>query len=348
MRWNDVWISAAAASLGRAEPTGQAVADGRYPEKDHDGDGYLAVRVVDQGPAVDLAVAAGQLALGRSGHRPEEFALVTHSHVGFQGLDDFASAAHVQRRTVGGAAIATEVRQASNGGLAALELAAAYLSAGPGRPAALLTTSDVFRPPAYDRWGTSGTLYGDGGTALVLSRTTGVARLLSSVSVADTSHEGLQTGDEAWAEASGGNGWPIDTASRIAGYVRQHGEEVFVDLVRRIFDAERQTVEGALDDAGLRPADIAWWVFPNMGLSLTDWDARAAIGVDPARTTWPWGRRTGHLGAGDQFAAVAHLLESRRVRAGDRVLVNGAGTGFTFTSAVLEIQAEPDWPTTAE
>ncbi|MEK8107765.1 hypothetical protein NKG94_27020 [Micromonospora sp. M12] len=170
MRWNDVWISAAAASLGHAESTETAVADGRYQQKDRDGDGYLAVRVVDEGPAVELAVAAGQLALHRSGRRPEEFALVTHSHVGFQGLDDFASAAHVQQRTVGGAATATEVRQASNGGMAALELTAAYLSADPGRPAALLTTSDVFHPPTYDRWGTSGTLYGDGGTALVLSR----------------------------------------------------------------------------------------------------------------------------------------------------------------------------------
>ncbi|TDB81632.1 ketoacyl-ACP synthase III family protein [Micromonospora sp. KC721] len=348
MRWNDVFIGAAAASLGHAESTDQAVADGRYPEKDRDGDGYLSVRVVDHGPAVDLAVAAGRLAVDRSGHRPEEFALVTHSHVGFQGLDDFASAAHVQRRTIGGPAVATEVRQASNGGMAALELAAAYLSADPGRPAALLTTSDVFHPPAYDRWGTSGTLYGDGGTALVLSRGAGVARLLSSVSLADTSHEGLQVGDEPWTEVSGGNGWPIDTGARIAGYVRQHGEEIFIDLVRRIFDAERRTVQGALADADVDPADIAWWVFPNMGLSLTDWDARAALGVNRDRTTWPWGRRCGHLGAGDQFAALAYLLESRRVRVGDRVLVNGAGTGFTFTSAVLEIQAEPEWTISAD
>jgi len=348
MRWNDVWISAAGASLGRAESTETAVADGHYQEKDRDGDGYLAVRVVDEGPAVELAVAAGQLAVERSGRRPEEFALVTHSHVGFQGLDDFASAAYVQRRTVGGPATATEVRQASNGGMAALELAAAYLSADPGRPAALLTTSDLFHPPTYNRWSTSGTLFGDGGTALVLSRGTGVARLLASVSVADTSHEGLQRGDEPWTGVSGGNGWPIDTEARIAGYVRQHGEDVFVDLVRRIFEAERLTVEGALADAGVTAADIALWVFPNMGLSLTDWDARASIGVDPELTTWPWGQRTGHLGAGDQFAALAHLLESRRVRAGDLVLVNGAGSGFTFTSAVLEIQAEPEWTTSAE
>ncbi|MEK8107766.1 hypothetical protein NKG94_27025 [Micromonospora sp. M12] len=112
-------------------------------------------------------------------------------------------------------------------------------------------------------------------------------RLLSSVSVADTSHEGLQRGDEPWTGVSGGNGWPIDTEARIAGYVRQHGRRS-----SWTWSGGSSTPSvgrsRALADAGVNAADIAWWVFPNMGRSLTDWDARASIGVDLERTTWPW------------------------------------------------------------
>lgn len=347
MRWDDVFINAVAASLGRRESTAAAVADGRYDADEMKASGFLSVSVSETVPPVDLAVDAGRLAMERAGLPADRFTIVTHSSVAFQGLDDFAPAAYVQRRTTGGRTNAVEIRQASNGGLTALELAAGHLSAGPPAAAALLTTSDVFAPPGYDRYGTSGTLNGDGGTALVLARGGGVARLLSTVSVADTTHEGLQRGAEPWTNVNGGNGWPIDTDARVAGYVDQHGPEIFVELVRSIFTAERESVVGALAEAGLGAEDIDWWVFPNMGLSLTDWDARATIGVDQARSTWEWGRRTGHLGAGDQFAGLAHLIESGAARPGQRILLHGAGTGFTFASAVVEILTQPQWPASA-
>jgi 3-oxoacyl-[acyl-carrier-protein] synthase-3 len=339
MRWDDIHISAATARLGGLETTADAVADGRYDAEENTASGYLSVSVCETVPAVDLAVDAARRCLEQCDGQAGRFALVTHSYVGFQGLDDFATGAHVQSRTVGGDATALEIRQASNGGMAALELAAAYLTCGPAGRAALLTTSDVFMPPACERYRTRGTLFGDGGTALVLSREPGLARLLSTSSTADTTHEGLQTGGEAWTHVAGGNGWPVDTDARVAGYIAKHGEEVFVDLVRSIFTAERRTIEEALADAEVTAADITCWVFPNMGLALTDWGARARLGVDIGRSTWEWGRRVGHLGAGDQFAALAHLLGTGAVRPGDRILLNGAGSGFTFTSAVVEITA---------
>jgi len=349
MRWNDIYISAAAASLGRRETTADAVADGRYDPEENEASGYHAVRVSDEGPAVELAVRAANLALQRCGKSGDEFELLAHASIAHQGLDDFAVASYLHRRTVGGKATALEIRQASNGGLAAVELAAAYLATRQGPSSALLTTADRFVPPVFERFRMAGgLLLGDGGTALVLSRDRGVARLLSSVAIGDSTYEGLQIGNEPWSDYPGANGWPVDGQARVEGFVAQHGAEIFPELVQSIWRNETETMERALADAGLGTDDITWWVFPNMGEALTDWDSRKAFGVDVSRTTWDWGRRAGHLGAGDQFAGLAYLLESRKVRAGDRVLLNGAGTGFSFASAVVEIIEEPEWSNSAD
>jgi 3-oxoacyl-[acyl-carrier-protein] synthase-3 len=328
------------------ESTADAVADGRYDAKENDNSGYLGVRVADNGPAVELAVTAANLAVQRSGRDAEDFTLVVHSCIAHQGLDDFASGAYVQSRTVRGRATALEIRQASNGGMAALDLAAAYLSARPEPTSALLSTSDRFVPPAFDRYRTaSGLLLGDGGTGLVLTRGSGVARLLSTILVGDTTYQGMQIGDEPWTEAPAEAGWPVDTQARVDAFIAAAGPDAVADMVQSISGIENETMKLAIDDAGLSAADITWWVFPNMG-GLTDWYALEELGVDESHTTWDWGRRAGHLGAGDQFAGLAQLFETRKVRVGDRILLNGAGTGFSFGSAVIEVLAEPNWQDT--
>lgn len=348
MRWNNIHINAVAASMGRRETTAEAVALGKYDAEERESSGYEAVRICDEGPAVDLAVDAANLALKRSGHSGVPFELVVHASMAYQGLDNFAPAPYVQRRTVGGRAAALEVRQASNGGLAGLDLAAAYLAARPDPGPVLLTTADKFAHPMFDRYRmASGMLLGDAGTAVVLSRTPGVARLCSSVLVGDTTHEGLQTGSDAWSDAPGANGWPVDGQGRVRSYFATSGVDP-EQLVRSFWRAENETMATALADADTDAADIAWWVFPNMGLTLAGWASREAFGVDLSRITWPWARRQGHLGASDQLAALAHLLESGQVRAGDRVLCHGAGAGFSFSAAVVEITEVPEWSNSAD
>jgi 3-oxoacyl-[acyl-carrier-protein] synthase III len=348
MRWDDIHVDAVAASLGRVELTEDAVTDGRYDPGQRAADGYLATRVADEGPAVELAVDAANLALKRS--TASEFGLLVHASVAHQGLDHFAPASYVQRRTIGGTAAAIEVKQASCGGLAAVEVAAAYLSVRPELSAALVTTSDRFVPPGYDRYNTDGGLvFSDGGTALVLSRRPGVARLLSTSLISDTTHGGLYDGNAPWTDAPGGGGWPVDLAPRAAGHIAElGGPDHFIDVVQSLDHRQQETVREAVADAGLQVGDISWWVFPNVGQTLVDWETYEAMGIDRSRTIWEeWGNRIGHLGAGDQLAGLAYLLESRRARVGDRVLLNGAGQGFTFASVVLEITDVPEWSDSA-
>ena len=349
MRWDDIYLNAAAATLGRSETTADAVEQGRYGAAERDADGYLAVRVTDGdgGSAVEMAVDAAGRAVARAGVPGDEYGLLLHASIAHQGLEDFAPAPHLQRRTIGGRGTAMEVRQASNGGMAALEVAASFLAVRPDPGPVLVTTADRFVAPVWDRYRTAGGMVlGDGATALVVSRRPGVARLVSSVVLGDSRYEDLQVGRATWNDAPGAEGWPLVSQERVDGFVAERGEEVFLDLFSTMWGAERETVERALADAGATATDITRWVYPSMGESLTDWDVRKAYGVDLARTTWEWGREQGHLGAGDQFAALAHLFETRQVHPGDLVLLNGAGTGFSFSSAVVEILEVQEWGAT--
>lgn len=333
-----------------------AVADGRYDAERHRVDGYLAVRIADKGPAVDLAIAAALVALERAGTDPAEFATVLHASYAHQGLDHFSVASYVQSRTVRGSAMAAQVNQGSNGGLASLELAAAYLTARAEPASALLTTSDRFVPPAWDRYRSDkGTLFSDGGTALVLSRGpaagdgggTRVAKLLATTIVGDTRFGDLYVGDEPWTDAGGEAGWPLDLCARRDSFLAAHGVDVLLELMLTVAKRQRGTIETALADAGLDSDAVQWWAFPNMGHQVIDWEFRRALGIDEARTTWEWGRRVGHIGAGDTFGALAHLLESGTARAGDKVVLFSIGQGDNYGCAVVEVLEEPTWEQTA-
>jgi 3-oxoacyl-[acyl-carrier-protein] synthase-3 len=67
------------------------------------------------------------------------------------------------------------------------------------------------------------------------------------------------------------------------------------------------------------------------------------LGVPEERTTWAFGRGTGHVGAGDWFVGLEHLCETGDLAPGDKVLLFGGGAGYTCTAAVIEVLRLPAW-----
>ena len=96
-----------------------------------------------------------------------------------------------------------------------------------------------------------------------------------------------------------------------------------------------------LEEAEAQPDDIDWWVLPNVGRTLLQWQYLNVLGVGVERTTWEWGRRLGHMGAGDHVVGLNHLAETGTLGVGDRVALAGSGLGFNWSCAVLEIVAPP-------
>jgi 3-oxoacyl-[acyl-carrier-protein] synthase-3 len=334
--------------LGAKEDVQIPVDEGRYDAAEREEDDFASIRLGGDIVAADMAVIAAERAVQRAGVDLDDYALVVHASVAFQGLDHWSPASYIQSRTVGGQGSALEVRQASNGGIAALELAAGYLSAHHAPVSALITTADKYDLPSFDRYRSDkGLTRGDGATGLVLSRGTGVARLLSTAVLGDTTHEGMYRGVRPFTKVSGAEGWPVDLRERRKEYFQQD-----IDLNELIAGANRmqlQSIRTALNDANTDSSEVTWWVFPNAGRGVVDWDLRKReFGILPENTTWEWGRTVGHIGAGDQAAGLTRLLETKAVKPGDKVVLAGIGAGFTFGSVVLEISSVPEWSTTAD
>jgi 3-oxoacyl-[acyl-carrier-protein] synthase-3 len=291
--------------------------------------------VAETESAPEMAALAARPALRQAGCEPADIDLVLHAGTYYQGHDLWPPASYVQREVLGNRCPAIDIRQMSNGGMAAMELAASYLIAGQARRNALITTGDRFCLPGFDRWRSDpGTICGDGGTAAVLSTVSGFARLHSLVTVTDSGLEKMSRGLDAFGVAPFSVRKPIDLDAHRADFLA----EVGLDFVMECIDAgQREAVDRALSEGDVKLSDIDWFVLPGLGRPRVKAHFLDPFGIDLERTTWPWARQIGHLGAGDQIAGLRHLADAGLLTPGRRCLLLGVGAGFSWSAAVLEV-----------
>lgn len=339
MRCNkEIFVAATATALPDLVPTVEAEAAGLTDEM-HTGLGYDSIAVADGVAGPQMAIEAGRLAIARSGTPAGEYELLLHSSLWFQGLDMWGTASYVANETVGAQAVSMDLQQRSCGGMAAFHMATAYLEAG-FAATALLTTGDNFAAPAFDRWNSQMyTIFGDGGTALALSTRGGVARVLATAAFADNSLEGFGRGAEPFKFAPGTEA-PVPVLRRLA----QHSATpAAADGWERIEAAMLKTRDQVLAEAGVEQGRVKRAVLPFIHRGGGQRENYDVLGFTEEQTAWEYGRTVGHLGAGDQFAGLDHLLRGGTLREGDLVLVFGVGVGFNFVATVLEIVEPPRW-----
>ena len=336
----DVYVSGVGLHLARRMPVGEVVERGIADLRTVRRSGMRSVCVGERsGP--EMAVQAARAALRGSGRVPSDIGVVLHASTWFQGHDLWAPASYVQREAVGNSCLSLEVGQLSNGGMAAMEMAVAWLRADTdaGPRSALITTGDRFCPPGFDRWHTDpGTVCGDGGTALVLSRGAGFARLRSLVTVSDPSLETMGRDGDGFAPAPLTARAPIGVAASRERLVKEIGLTRLLELLQA---GQRAAFDRALEEAGAKASDVTWFVLPNLGRPKMDAPFFQVLDIDPERTTWLWGSGVGHLGAGDPFAGLARLAGTGALRPGQFCALISAGGGFAWSVAVLEVVTEP-------
>ncbi|WP_329040590.1 ketoacyl-ACP synthase III family protein [Streptomyces sp. NBC_00178] len=339
MRLEDVYIRGTSTRLPSRIAVADAVASGACPPRVAAATGMESVAYSPDESAAEMAVAAARTALERSGSLGGDVGLLLHADTYHQGQDLWPVASYIQREALGNTCQAIEIRQMSNGGLAALDLATAYLTAGHGHGDALLTTADRFCAPGIDRWNTDpGTPYADGATALVLSRRGGFARLVSLALYADPELEPLHRGDDPFTTAPFGHRIPVDFEAAKRAFVGRAGISY---AITRAHSGQQTVIKQALADAGSELADADWVVLPHFGRRRLDSIYHKPFGIDPDRTTWEWNRTVGHLGAGDQFAGLDHLTASGRARPGDRIVLVSVGAGYSWGCAVVDVLEPP-------
>ncbi|MFJ6615655.1 ketoacyl-ACP synthase III family protein [Streptomyces sp. NPDC091289] len=344
MRYEDLYITGVGVHIPGRVKAADAVERGDFDERLARQTDMASVAVSDGAAAPEMAVEAARTALRRSGTGPLDIDLILHADVHYQGHDCWAPASYIQREAVGNRCPAIEVRQLSNGGMAALELAARALD-GNGLPtsSALLTTGDRFCEPGYDRWHSDpGTVFGDAGTSLVLSHRPGFAQLRSLCTVSEPELEKMHRGDDPFGAEPFEVRQPMDAEATKQAFLNEVGTSY---SLARVQAGQSEVLKRALHDAGCELSDIDWFVLPHFGRRRITQTFLQPWGIDFPATTWSWGRTVGHLGAGDQIAGLAYLAESGSAKPGQRCLMAGIGAGFTWSCAVVEIRRTPSWDT---
>ncbi len=344
MRTADIHIKGIGVHLPERVPVERAVADGRYSELDAELHELGGAAVAGDLPAPEMALLAAVEAVQRSGEPPEQIDLLLYADSWHQGPDGWLPQHHLQRRLLGGKALAVEVRHGCNGMFSALELAVSYLRF-PGKRTALLAASDNFGTPMFDRWRMGpGFIAGDAASALVLSREPGFARLLSVCSGTVSAAEEVHRSGEPLFPPGPTTGRPLDFAARTADFNRRAtlsgaGTAIWITVHQRML----AVVGRALKEAGIALSDVTRAAFMNYSRQIVEQRGMLAIGLPMARSTWDFGRLVGHLGASDQIVSLNHLLSSGELGPGDRMLLVGVGPGITVSAATIEITAVPAW-----
>ncbi|MGW5605389.1 ketoacyl-ACP synthase III family protein [Streptomyces sp. NPDC003753] len=348
MKVDDIYLAGVGTHLPPAVPTEQAVKAGWWDADAREASGIESVTVESELPAPEMAVRAARTALRRSGHRPEDFASLLHTGTFSQGQEGWSAQHYVLLHTLATPISAVEVRQGCLGMLSALGMAAAQLAAAPeGKDAVLLTGADTFSTPLVDRWRAMDLfVLGDAGSALVVSRRSGFARLLAVGSLSDPHME--------WRHRDGRVQLPpqqpqerlMDFQSR-SDYWRRKWAEGHTPPGGSWQELCEEAVQRTLAEAGTAIEDIARVVT----VSFTR-DALAAmflepLGIDISRSTWEMGRRTGHASVNDLAIGLEYLWTTGQVVPGDRVLLVGATPGMECGCAVVEITAPPTGETDA-
>ncbi|MCO5995870.1 ketoacyl-ACP synthase III family protein [Actinoallomurus rhizosphaericola] len=336
MIWNDLSIAATASWLPPAVGVEEPLASGAYDPEDAERQDYTSVTVAGPGENVaDMWSRAARLALSRSDFDVDGVDLLLCAGTFGAGVDGWNAAAYVQRELGMTGGLAVEVRGGSNGGLAALELAASFLTR-PGANAAVITAGDLFPAPYFDRWRAERFLFGDGCAAAVLSTGEGYARLVATASTSDPSLEAMHRGDTPIGPFDPDKKFPIDLRERAKEF--QAGGMAKEEIFKRLSAGPRVVVRQVLAESGVTLDEIEHMIVPHFGRTITMLQCLFPLGLrDIERTTWDFARSTGHLGPADQLAALNHLHENGQLKHGQYVLMLGVGAGFSWSSALLQI-----------
>jgi 3-oxoacyl-[acyl-carrier-protein] synthase III len=349
MRTPGVYIAGLGSYLPPIVSTREAVARGWYDERTAAESGWTGATVAGDLPAPEMAALAAEQALERSGHLPAQIAVLMHTAIMQQGPDLWPPQSYVQRRTVGGDAPALEIRQACNGMVAAMELAACFLAAG-DRDAALITGADNFGTRLFDRWryaeggGTNrSSIMGDSGAAVVLSRRAGFARLLAVNTLSVPGLEEMYRSGVELFPPEPTLGLPVRIGARLSHY-RQADAEAFAGARRALDEARFEIGTRTLAQAGITADQVTRATHVFSGGEAYIKSVLGPLGIDSSRGLLEFGRAVGHLATCDHIVGLDHLVQTGEVGPGDHVLMMSNG-GASLACAVVEITDRPAWTT---
>jgi len=268
----------------------------------------------------DLAVMAAREALLDAGIDSGELDLIVCATTTPD--DTFpAAATKVQARLGMSHGAAFDVQAVCSGFIYALSVADNFIKSGQSETVLVIGAETMSRLLDWkDR--TTCVLFGDGAGAVVLQAHEGKG---------DNSDRGVLNtklfSDGRLRELLYVDGGPSSTQT--TGYLRMQGREVFRHAVTNISAA----IEASVHAAGLTIADIDWFVPHQANQRILDGTARR-LGI-PTEKVVSTVAEHGNTSAASVPLALAEAVSDGRIEAGDLVLMEAMGGGFTWGAALV-------------
>ncbi|GAA4619906.1 ketoacyl-ACP synthase III family protein [Actinoallomurus vinaceus] len=341
MRTPDLYLRSIGVHLPPVVTVETAAADGRYPADEVEYFRLRGAAVAGDVPAPEMALRAARHAFERSGGvSPRDLDLLLYTDVWHQGPEGWEPQYYLQQHLVGGDVLAVELRNGCCGLFSGLQLTAGYLRPG---GTALLVGADNHGTPLVDRWrAIEGCILGDAGCALLVTTDTGFAEVRSVNVTVLPEAEAVNDGGVPMFPPDATVGRPLDFAARNRAFrkrlIEGDGAAVMLAIQTTLMDL----IDRTLKEAEITLDEVARVAFPHGRWDDLEHRGLNWLGLTLADTTWEYGASIGHLGVGDQFVALDHLLATGGLAAGDDVLLVGLGAGTTMACAVLRILDIPE------
>ena len=268
----------------------------------------------------DLALNAAQAALRNAGMTADEIDLIVLATATPD--ETFpATACRVQAGLGMTRGFAFDVQAVCSGFVYALATADNFIKAGQAK-AALVIGAETFSRILDWTDRTTCVLFADGAGALVLKAEEGKG---------ETSDRGVLTthlhSDGRHHDLLYVDGGPSSTQT--TGHLRMLGKEVFRHAVVNLADVVKET----LDAVGMQPTEIDWLVPHQANKRIIDGTARK-LGLGTERVVLTVDRH-GNTSAASVPLALVEAVADGRIKAGNVVLLEAMGGGFTWGSALI-------------
>ena len=342
MRVNGVYIRGIGVVLGEPVTTERAIAEGLYEEDLYRISKLTQTHVAGDTPALEMAVGAAKDALSRSGLDIND--VEAHIHVGNpqQGArsEGVPLYGYVLRELGGTDIHATEIRQGCNGVFGAIDGAIGFLTGAANYANVLVTAGENWTSPLIDRWHAApDAIFGDGAVAVVLSRESGFAELVSANSSTLPEFEEWHRGNSTLLPQRD----LVYTVPDPAKYVQEFMSRgiSLPEIVERWSKFYFDICYRSLADADINASDVAMIIPSNSDGRQFEQLLFDPLGIPAARSSVDFGRGIGHIGACDQMIALEHFVSAGKLAPGDYVLLVSSGPGITSNSMVLRITDVP-------
>jgi 3-oxoacyl-[acyl-carrier-protein] synthase-3 len=271
-----------------------------------------------------FAAEAGRRALAMSGNGADELDLIVVGTV----TPDFpfpATACIIQKELGAHNAAAFDLSAACSGFLYGLSIATAHIRAGVAKKALVIGAEVLSRVVDWTDRNTC-ILFGDGAGAAVVEAGEGENGILSTHIFSDGSHW-----DQLYLPAAGSRN-PAScqrTIDERLYYIRMEGNDVYKHAVR----AMEEAATAALNANGMSPSDISLLIPHQANRRIIDATAkRLGLSEDKVFVNL---HNYGNTSAASIPIALDEANRSGAIKAGDIILMDAFGGGFTYASALV-------------